>query len=96
MTWRAPVAVAEAARLGLRLRAALPPSLRGGTAIGLRRAVQLANRQPLSAATIRRMAAWFDRNGRFADADLRSRAGVAWLLWGGAAGRAWVEGLTRR
>lgn len=54
MTWRAPVAVAEAARLGLRLRAALPPSLRGGTAIGLRRAVQLANRQPMWSASAKR------------------------------------------
>lgn len=39
---------------------------------------------------------WFQRNRRFAHAPARSPAGVAWLLWGGAAGRVWFGRVLRR
>jgi hypothetical protein len=92
-TIRPPEDVARAARRGLELRASLPPSRRGGTEIGVRRAVQLANRQPVSASTIERMVAFFarheiDREGEGWGVD--SRGWQAWLLWGGDAGRAWA------
>lgn len=86
-----PPNVQAVARLGLDYRAALPPYLRGGTAVAIRRATQLANRQPVSIETLQIMRAWFARNARFARAPRRSRAFVAWLLWGGAAGRRWAE-----
>lgn len=85
--------VARAARRGLELRASLPPSRRGGTEVGVRRAVQLANREPVSASTIRRMVSYFarhevDRDGEGWGVD--SPGWQAWLLWGGDAGRAWA------
>ena len=86
-----PPNVQAVARLGLDYRASLPQRLRGGTAVGLRRATQLANAEPVSVITLKRMRAWFDRNARFRDAPRRSRAFVAWLLWGGAAGRRWAN-----
>lgn len=89
-TFIPPANVQRVVRWALDYRASLPPSLRGGTAIGLRRATQLANRQPVSIDTLLRMRAWFARNARYAREPQRSRAFVAWGLWGGAAGRAWA------
>lgn len=83
--------VQRVARWALDYRATLPPSLRGGTAVAIRRATQLANREPVSVDTLRAMRAWFARNARFAHAPMRSRALVAWALWGGAAGRDWAN-----
>lgn len=95
-TFIPPVAVAAAARKGLELRAAQTPSRRGGTAVGLRRATQLANRQPVSVDTLKRMRSYFqrhsvDRLGKGWGVD--SKGWQAWLLWGGDAGCKWVEEL---
>lgn len=88
-----PDAVAPSAAEGLRLRALWG---RGGTAVGVARAEGLAAHQPLPGREMRVIAAWF---ARFA--YLRARPGwealppsagfIAWQLWGGDAGRAWVE-----
>lgn len=91
VTFRPTEDVARIARMGLQFRASLPQSLRGGTPVAIRRAVQLANRQPVSVQTLRIMRAWFARNKRFRYAPLRSRAYVAWLLWGGATAEKWVR-----
>lgn len=91
---RPPVEVAAAARRGLQLRAQQPPSNRAGTPVGLRRAVQLANRQPVSLSTLQRMVSYFarhevDKQGEGWGVD--SKGYQAWLLWGGDAGRAWAK-----
>ena len=89
-----PPEVAQSARHGLALR---KRHGRGGTAVGLARAQALAARQPQSPRDMQVMAGWF---ARFA--GLRGRKGwrddaapstgyIAWQLWGGDAGRAWVE-----
>ena len=90
--------MAEAARRGLELRRSMPPSRRGGTDVGVRRGVQLSNRQPVSVDTLIRMRAWFARHA----VDARGKGwGVdspgwqAYLLWGGAPGRAWCERVLR-
>jgi len=44
----------------------------------------------------RKMNRFFGRNGRFATAPKDSPAWVSWLLWGGAAGRAWSAKLVRQ
>lgn len=93
-----PLAVARAARRGLALRESLPPSRRGGTIIGVRRASQLANRQPVSLDTIKRMASYFarhevDKQGEGWGED--SKGYQAWLLWGGDPGRAWANRIYR-
>jgi hypothetical protein len=61
---------------------------------GWARANQLADRESLSEETIDRMAAFFDRNERFSDAE---KGGdevcqwVSWKAWGGSPGQTWAE-----
>lgn len=93
---RPPASVARAARRGLEIRAEQTPSNRAGTAVGLRRAAQLANRQNVSVSTLRRMVSFFSRHdtpeSRAARRrDRSSKAYQAWLLWGGNPGRAWAQ-----
>ena len=94
-----PAAVAREAARGLKLRASLPPSKRCCTTVGLRRASQLKNRQPVSLRTLKRMKAYFDRHradkkGRGWGVD--SKGYQAWLLWGGDAGYAWAKQMLKR
>jgi hypothetical protein len=91
MTHRPPLSVAIVARRALELRR---KHGRGGTLIGVRRAVQLAHRQPVSDETVRRMLSFFARHGRDDRTDPTSAAAIAWGLWGGNEGRAWARSLT--
>jgi len=66
---------------------------RGGTEIGVARARDLKNRKNLSPDTVRRMDSYFarhevDKKGEGWGED--SAGYIAWLLWGGDAGRAWA------
>lgn len=87
-------AVAKEAEKGLKLR---EEHGRGGTEVGLRRARQLRDRKPLSRRDVTAMASYFarhavDKKGRnWADPDKPSAGYIAWLLWGGEAGRDWAE-----
>lgn len=92
-TYKPPADVARAARRGLEIRARQTPSNRAGTPVGIRRAGQLANRQPVSVDTLRRMVSFFARHSVNADVrqrDKNSKANQAWLLWGGTPGRRWA------
>lgn len=88
--------MASAARRGLRLRAKFD---RGGTQVGVDRAHQLADRRELSEADVKAMHSFFarhavDRDGHAHswDSDRDPSAGfIAWLLWGGDAGKAWAD-----
>lgn len=94
-----PAAVARKARKGLDLRASLPPSRRGGTAVGVRRAVQLASRQRVSIEVVERMASFFARHAGNRDTPgwgQDSPGWQAWLLWGGDEGRAWARRILAR
>lgn len=72
---------------------------RGGTAIGVARARDIANGRNLSEETIRRMRAYFSRHvsDRLAEGFESGEAGfpsagrIAWDLWGGNAGRDWAD-----
>jgi len=100
---RPPKAVAEAAKLGLKLRSEVPPSKRGGTSVGLARARQLANRQKISDKTVKRMKSYFARHSvdkkakgfRKGEKGYPSKGLQAWLLWGGDAGNNWVRALSK-
>jgi hypothetical protein len=70
------------------------PSNRGGTEVGIARAKQLANRQPVSESTMARMKSFFARH----EVDKQgegwgegSKGEQAWLLWGGEPGKSWVQ-----
>lgn len=89
-------AVAKEAEKGLKLR---EEHNRGGTDVGRRRANQLKSREPVSERDIKSMYSYFarhdvDKRGKnWGDKDNPSAGYIAWLLWGGDAGRTWVDGL---
>lgn len=94
-----PRAVAEAAREGLQLR---EQHGRGGTEVGVRRANQLMERRLVSDRDIKSMYSYFarhavDKRGKHWSDPAKPSAGfIAWLLWGGEPGRAWIETLRSR
>ena len=97
-TFIPPPAVAAEARKALDLRAKQPPSNRCCTPVGIARAKQLANRQPVSETTLRRMKAFFDRHAVDAKGKgwgVDSKGWQAWLAWGGTSGRKWCENILR-
>lgn len=96
-----PLAVGNAAARGLELRR---QHGRGGTSVGVARAVQLASGRAVSPSTALRMLSYFRRHERDLDAPAARRghpkypsAGViAWMLWGGDPGYRWAEKLARQ
>ena len=90
-----PAAVAKEADKGLKLR---EEHGRGGTDVGVRRANQLKNREAVSERDIKSMYSYFarhtvDKQGKgWADKDKPSAGYIAWLLWGGEAGKTWIDG----
>ena len=94
-----PAAVAKQAEKGLELR---KTHGRGGTEVGVRRAHQLANRAAVSSRDIKSMYSYFarhqvDKRGKnWGDKDKPSAGYIAWLLWGGEAGKDWIDGLHAR
>jgi hypothetical protein len=86
--------MANNARRGLELRREFG---RGGTAVGVARARDLANRKDLSPETVGRMYSFFsrhevDKKGKdFNNPERPSNGKIAWLLWGGDSGYAWAR-----
>jgi hypothetical protein len=88
--------MASAARRGLRLREKFG---RGGTEVGVARANQLAHRESVSVADAKAMKSYFARHAVDKDTKTHRRGSdkdpsagwIAWLLWGGDAGKAWAE-----
>ena len=70
---------------------------RGGTAVGVKRANQLVNRENLSLNTVKRMYSYFARHEvdkqaegfRQGEKGYPSNGKIAYCLWGGDAGRIW-------
>lgn len=66
--------------------------------VGIRRATQLANRDPVSLDTIRRMVSFFARHEVDKQGEgwgRNSKGYQAWLGWGGDPGRAWAKRILR-
>ena len=95
-TFKPTARMALAARRGLRLREKFN---RGGTEVGVRRAHQLAEQRELDAADVRSMHSFFARHevdkhtaSHAWNSDTDPSAGfIAWLLWGGDAGKTWAD-----
>lgn len=95
-TFKPTLTMASAARRGLRLREKFD---RGGTHVGVDRAHQLSARRELSEADLKAMHSFFarhevDKQTKTHDwnSDTDPSAGfVAWLLWGGDAGKRWAD-----
>lgn len=90
--FRPPQAVARVAAQALADRRKYG---RGGTPVGVRRAVRLVKRVPIDAAEVRTIRAWFARHAHLSRyrADRTSAAAISWGLWGGAPCRAWIRSL---
>jgi len=92
-TYRATEQMAAAARRGLAMRAQQPRSSRGGTAVGLARANQFANREPVSIDTVRRTFSFLSRARVYYKPGSETPGTQAYLLWGGPAGLAWSRSI---
>jgi HK97 family phage prohead protease len=72
---------------------------RGGTAVGIARARDLANGVEVSPSTVRRMKAFFDRHQKNKTAPgwspgedgFPSNSRIAWAMWGSDAGWSWAK-----
>ena len=62
-----------------------------GIGSGVARASDLASGSAVSYATIKRMAAFFSRHEKNKAGGENDAGYIAWLLWGGDAGRAWAN-----
>ena len=92
-TYRATEQMAAAARRGLAMRAQQPRSRRGGTAVGLARANQFANREPVSLDTVRRTFSFLSRARVYYEPGSETPGTQAYLLWGGPAGLVWARSI---
>ena len=96
--WTPPQAVQRAAEKGLKLREEFG---RGGTMVGVARARDLSNGKRIPPETINRMLSYFARHevdkqaDDFGNDSNPSPGYIAWLLWGGDAGQAWVNRIER-
>jgi len=98
ITFKPPKSAAIAAARGLELRKRFG---RGGTPVGVARAVQLKNRRAVSLNTIGRMYSYFSRHAvdrlpGWNDPKRPSNGFIAWLLWGGDPGRVWATAIWKR
>jgi len=93
-TFTPPADVARNAQRALDVRATKPPSQQGMTPVGLARARQLANRDPVSLDTVQRMVSYFARHEvdkQGATWDEQGKGWQAWYGWGGDEGRTWAN-----
>jgi hypothetical protein len=94
-----PAGVISNAKRGLELRREFN---RGGTEVGVARARSLSNGQGIPLETIRRMVSYFarhevDKKGKdWGNASNPSAGYIAWLLWGGDAGKTWADSISER
>lgn len=95
-TYKPTSGMASAAKRALKWKDEGKP---GGTLVGLARANQLKDREPLSASTVLRMYSFFSRHevdkqatGFYAGQEgYPSKGRVAWDLWGGDGGYSWSK-----
>ena len=93
-TYKPTSGMASAARRALKVKEEGKP---GGTLVGLARANQLKDRDPLTASTVLRMYSFFSRHEvdkrasgfNSGEEGFPSKGRVAWDLWGGDGGYSW-------
>ncbi len=107
INFRPPKSVCDAAKKGLELRkkfkrGGLSSQAAGklGIGSGIIRASNLARGMNISPRTIQRMSNYFSRHQRdkrpgWSNPKNPSNGYIAWLLWGGDAGRIWANKILR-
>jgi hypothetical protein len=92
-TYKPTQAMADAARRGLKLRLESSPSNRGGTAVGMARARQFANRSEVSLDIVKRTFSFLSRAATYYKPGENTPGTQAYLLWGGPAGLTWARNI---
>ena len=92
-TYTPTEAMANAAKRGLKMREQSSPSNRGGTAVGLARANQFANRQQVSLDVVKRTFSFLSRAKTYYKPGENTPGTQAYLLWGGPAGLTWARNI---
>lgn len=97
-TYKPPEGAASAANKAIKAKEKYGSKVKGGTQVGWTRARQLAGRENLSLETVKRMHSFFSRHAGNEKVEKGKKwyedAGhVAWLLWGGNAGRDWAKSI---
>jgi len=83
-----PQSVSNNAKRGIKLNEAV--NNRCATDVGKIRAQQLAQRKPITLATIKRMYSYLSRAETYYDeSDTKACGTISYLLWGGKAAKAW-------
>ena len=95
-TYQPTAQMATAARRGLKMRSESTPSRRGGTLVGLARARQFANREPVSLDTVKRTYSFLSRAATYYKPEQNTPGTQAYLLWGGPAGLTWAKNILNR
>lgn len=90
-TYRPTEEMAASARRGLKMREDSTPSRRGGTAVGMARARQFANRESVSLDVVKRTFSFLSRARVYYEPGKDTPGTQAYLLWGGPAGLAWAR-----
>lgn len=98
-SFKPPQAVRSAAKRGLEMRKKHgrggldnKEASKQGIGSGVQRASDLANGENVSLDTVKRMHAFFSRHQKNKGKEGDTSAGrIAWLLWGGDAGRSWAK-----
>ena len=97
-TFTPPATVAAEAKKAIAWKEKYKDEVKGGTQVGWVRASQLAKRDKISLKTIKRMKSFFDRHEKNKnvasdkkESPWRDNGHIAWLIWGGDAGRSWAE-----
>jgi hypothetical protein len=90
-TYTPTLAMSIAARRGLRLREESSPSNQGGTAVGLARARQFANREAVSLDIVKRTFSFLSRARTYYRPGQNTPGTQAYLMWGGPAGLTWAK-----
>jgi hypothetical protein len=94
--YRPTAEMSSAASRGLAMREKQPPSQRGGTAVGLARARQFANRESVSLNTVKRTYSFLSRARTYYKPGSTTPGTQAYLLWGGPAGLTWARRILQR
>ena len=96
--FKPPAGAAKAAQKAIDWKKQHGDAVQGGTQVGWTRASQLVKGDQLSPETVKRMHKFFLRHQKnkavkpkFKDEPWRDNGYVAWLIWGGDAGRSWAE-----
>ena len=98
--FKVPQSVKNVAKKALEIRQSYPPSKRGGTSVGVARAVQLRDNDYVDLETVREMFSFFSRHEvdkqskSWKEARAKgekSKGEIAWMLWGSDSGYAWAK-----